>query len=212
MIMAERKRFYAAMKTEKKDFSLVIKVKGEAKQQGELKYPLGVELDVVEDEFGIFEGYKQVFWAITPSGGVMAHEVITHSVDSSGAPRGDPWGGWGGKDGYSMRISFFARKPGTAISMGKRKDSEEASDRLLFTGIEKVPEEDGAVGLHFVRTVAAQEEEKTKVPGFPDEKSGNIGKGFTEDSWFVKDRGLVRREQKVGGKTSMTWKLVSFSE
>jgi len=46
-----------------------------------------------------------------------------------------------------------------------------------------------------------------KKLGDEDETGYTLNKDFTEDTWFAKGIGLVRLEQKVEGKSSMTWIL-----
>ena len=76
---------------------------------------------------------------------------------------------------------------------------DESNDVLFFEG------EDGD-SLHFVRKVEPKKEKNAK-PSAED----ILGAGFTEDVWFKKGVGLNRLVQKVGGKTTMTWELTSFS-
>lgn len=201
LVYVTRGRFISYLKREEnKIFYLKMRIKGLAAKQGGLEFPIGVELEIEKDELGVFDNAKQVFWAGTSRGSFMAHEVITYPPHSPGAPTGS-WGTWGVEDGYSMRILFFGKSPGTEISMG-----ENAIDSLLFTGVERVPGTRNINGLHFVRTVkASQKDEK-------DEKLSILDRAFSEDVWFVKGKGLFRLEQKVEGKKSMTWTLVDFSE
>lgn len=187
-----RGRFRALMEdTAPKTFVLEMKVKGPADEQGPLEYPLGVELEIEKDELGIFEDTKQVFWAITSHDRFTVNEVITYSPHSSYSP-GYPFVG----EGYSIRLVFFGGKPGLMIPIG-----EQSKDALLFNGVDtKVSEYEGIPLLNFIRTVE------------PGEKNDYINKGFSEDMWFAKGKGLVRLEQKVDGEVSMTWNLVEFSE
>ena len=196
--MAVRGRIWPADKKDK-PFTLKYRIKGQAKQQGELKYPIGAELEILEDDLKIFRDAKQIFFAASESGGVMVHRVVTYSPDSSGAPRG-PWGGWNQKDGFSMGLYFFARKPGTGISM------KNSPDTLIFAGLDVEKIKEGS--LHFTRVV-----EGGKKEGKDDTDGVSIlRKPFTEDMWFVIDKGLVLLEQKVDGKPSMTWTLVDFKK
>jgi len=186
--------------TPPKTFLLEMRVKGPAAKQGPLEYE-GVELEIEKDELGIFDEYaKQVFWSTTRGGRFMAQEVVTYSPYMPGAPTGS-WGGWGQGDGYSMRLIFFGDEPGTRIGMGK-----EPQDALLFVGIDtQVPQDEGTPLLHFLRTVESSERKKG-------EEQSHLGKGFTEDMWFARGKGMVRLEQKVEGETSMTWSLIQFSK
>jgi hypothetical protein len=184
----------------KKDFILAISVKSLASKQGPLEYPSGVELEIEQDELGIFESAKQVFWAISP-GRFMAHEVITYSPDTPGAPIGGLWGGWGQEDGYSMRLVFFADKPGIQIGLGR-----EPVDTLLFDGIDtQVPSYEGTPCLHFVRQV------EPSKPNDEERLMDSRKIAFTEHIWFARNKGLVRLEQRREG-IAMVWKLVQFHE
>jgi len=196
-----RGRFRALLEDEaRKTFVLEVRVKGSTTKQGPLEYPAGVELEIEKDELGIFEDAQQVFWAVAGSGRFMAHEVVTYSPDTPGAPTG-AWGSWGQKEGYSMRLVFFAEKPGIEIGMGK-----EPRDTLLFTGVDtQVPQYEGIPLLHFLRTVQPAQKEEGETMSYLD-------KGFTEDTWFAKEKGLVRLEQKVDGKTSIVCTLPQFSK
>lgn len=173
----------------RRTFQLVISTRGKASQQGPFQYD-GVELAIEKDELGIFKYHKQVFWAMTYSGGFMVSEVGTYSPNTPPAPP-HIWG-MGKKEGFSVRIIFFS-EPGIEVGIGK-----EPSEEFFFTGV------DGPY-LHFVREVKVDEKEEG-------EESTYLDKGFTEETWFVKGKGLVRLEQKVDGKISMVWKLVQFSK
>lgn len=207
IVMASRGRFWGFLNNKaKEDFRLKMRVKGPAAKQGGMQYPIGIELEILEDGLGVFKHEKQVFWAATVSGGLMAHQVVTHGPDSSGAPSGGPWGSWGAEDGYSMEIFLFGKKPGTEVSMRE-------TDSLLFIGNDAVPGQNTS-GLHFLRTVKPAKKESGEVKKLIEEKSEGmnpLGKGFTEDKWFVRGRGLVRLEQRVDGVVSMTWVLKEFS-
>lgn len=182
-----------------KTFLLEIQVKGPAAKQGPvLEYKNGVELDIEKDELGIFDEAKQVFWAMSPGGPFRVFEIVTYSPDTIGAPTSS-WGSWGQEDGYSMALLFFGEKPGISIGMA------ESPDTLLFVGVDtQVPQYEGTPLLHFRRIVESSEKEKG-------EEHGYLDKGFTEDRWFARGKGLVRLEQKVEEETSMIWTLIQFS-
>ena len=99
-----------------------------------------------------------------------------------------------------MQIMLFADSPKTQAGIG-----QDPIDTLLFEGVESCQ---GAACLHFVRTVKGGKMDP-RVPDTPE--SRYLNNGFTEDTWFAKGRGLISLEQKVNGKTSMTWRLKEFS-
>ncbi len=186
--------------TSRKTFTLKIKVKGHAEKQGAFEFPLGVELDIEKDELGIFEDTKQVFWAITDNPTFRVIELVTYPPDMLGAPT-SPWGSWKQDDTFSTRMLFFSDAPGTVTWLG-----DENKDYLLFTGVDtEIPANEEENVLHFVRIVGSTENEF----GFGEDY---VFKGFSEDMWFARGKGLVRLEQKVDGEVSMTWTLVEFSK
>lgn len=197
VMVESRGRFFPVVKDSTiKTFNLTISVKAPAPTQGPLKYPLSVELTVEEDELGIFEYSKQIFWAIAAYSKYEVMEVITYSAEECpSAPTGGLWGGWDQEDGYSMRMFFFGEKPGIQIGLGK-----EPNDKLLFVGLE-------GNKLHFIRTVDASKRESDV-----DREASLLDKGFIEETWFEKGKGLVRLVQEQDGKIAMTWELVSFTK
>jgi len=193
MSIEVRGRYLGAIKNEGTGpLRLVLKVEEVAAQQGPLQFPEGVKLTVLEDELGIYEDIEEVFWAATTSDGFQVTEITTHSPDSSGAP-GGAWGSYGIEPGYSMKLVFFAREPGTGLSVG-----EESPETLFFKGPE-------GNQLHFERIVEGSKENQSP------EAAGVLNSPYTENIVFEKGKGLVSLEQKVDGTHSMTWKLVKFT-
>jgi len=179
-------------KISRDSLKLVISVKGPVTK----RWPLdndGVELVIEKDDIRIFQDRKQVFWSMMTRVDMITFvrdrfevtEVITFSPHLGWAPGGLlPGGGMLEKDGYLERFIFFDAEPTTGLRRGR---SEDLPDELTFIGLDNSH-------LHFIRQINASEQ----------------GKGFTEETWFAKDRGLVRFEQKVEGRVSMKWKLVQF--
>lgn len=180
----------------RKTFFLKLKVKGPAEKQGQLHWPVGIELAVEKDELGVYEDAKQVFLAIDNRSKFVCREVVTYSPEVLEFLTEGDWGRHGkiGNVGHgsAMRTLFFAGKPGEEKGIGK-----DPQDKLAFKGEELVP---GLYvkGLHFVRTVAELKGKKNFADEF-------LGRGFVEHTYFVKGKGLVYLEQKIGGKTSMLW-------
>ena len=179
----------------RRQFQLTITVARLAEVQGPLQYPGGVELSIEQDDLGVYEDHRKVFWALTSHERFEALEVITYSPNHPGAPRMDPWGSWGvGDDGHSLRPLFFADRPGIAIGLG-----ENPPDMLAFEGIDstKAPQWGNNV-LHFVRHVKEAE------------SPGELSSGFEEHMWYASGKGLVELKQFVGGRETMHWVLRNF--
>lgn len=193
-LIVQRGRY---MKDEKTDECyLEFRVKGPAEKQGPFEYPLGVELEIIQDDLGIFEWANHVYWAINDSNRFMAELVQTFPSDSPGSLSGGSWGSWA-PDGWSTRPFFFGEKPGIGIGFG-----EDPTERLYFM------ESIGDDILLFARNV----EESKPDPGDPDQTDiAGLRKGFTEIYQFQRDVGLISLEQKVDGKTTMKWELDKYT-
>jgi hypothetical protein len=200
---------------ERKTFVLAMKVKAAAAQQGPLQYREGVEIEVERDDFGIFkdfEGGTQIVWAIIEPDRFMVMEVLTHDLaDAPSAPMGAPSRGQGQGSVYSRRLLFFVDQrvvddPGGPIQLGI---GQKPRDTLQFLGIDnQIPECKRTTCLH-LRRVVPPADLTTLLKEDP--QRGHFEKGFTEDTWFARGKGLVRLEQKIEEKTSMVWTLVQFS-
>ncbi len=173
------------------NYRLELRVKGHAPKQGPLRYPHGVEIEVVRDDLGVFRHHKQVFWAISDTDRFQVNQVVTYPPETPGAPHR----GLSGDDGSAMRLHFFDGTPETRINLRGSGES------LRFIGVQKnLSGHEGIECCHFVRTVQ------------PGERSDSrLNRGFTEDLWFARGKGLVRLVQRVDGVAAMTWSLVSFS-
>jgi hypothetical protein len=190
-----RGRFGAVVRDRsRRQFELKIAIARPSEVQGPLKYPGGVELTVENDDLGVYEGHRQVFWAVASHHRFEVLEVVAYSPDHPSAPRMGSWGSWGESDGNSVRFLFFGERPGIAISLG-----EDSPDRLAFEGFDstKTSQWGGSV-LHFVRQVKAAEE------------PGELSKAFEEHTWYAYGRGLVELKQFVSGRETMHWVLQSF--
>jgi hypothetical protein len=199
VVSQTRGRLFLSREQEgRKNFTLAFSVLSEAKKQSPLGLLRGVQLKLEKDDLGIFKYAEKVLWVVSLSQGFMARQVVIFSSDSPGAP-GGPWGTWGGasgEGGYTLRAIFFGDKPGVEVGMGR-----EPKDTLEFKGVESgVPGSSGIQCLHFIRRVKPAKRE-------PGKKSDYLDKGFSEDIWYAKQRGLVRLVQKVDGEISMTWTL-----
>jgi hypothetical protein len=155
-----------------------------------------VYVNIEEDNLGIFEGAQMVFWVKNgySTEGILADQVIVEGVSYPKSLGPDN----GNDDGYSTRISFFLADNGTRLAVPQDNPFDSLTIIDIVTDI---PEYIGIPLTHFRRVVAPDPEE-----------SSAVGKGFTEDTWFMEGKGLVRLEQKVEGKTSMVWTLIQFSD
>ena len=183
----------------KKSFALKLKVKGVATEQGPFRYPVGIELVVEEDKLGVYKNAKQIFWVLTQRGNFACREIVIYPPDDSSAPEDAV------EDGYSERALFFKDKPGVQIS--RSDNSDYTQDKLLFEGFGPIPGSNLS-GLHFVRSV----ESGFSKDGPKDRHLWFIDSAIEEHSYFSKGKGLVYLEQKVEGKTSMTWKRTDLAE
>lgn len=186
VLQSSRGRFIGAMNNPGGEFTFSLRVKAIAPQQGSLQYPQGVELEILEDTLGIHTDVLQMFWAATSAADYMVMEVLVYSQFGS---RGT---GFAMGDGQALRIIGFADLPNVGIGLG------ESQDTTVYLGIDTtVLGYEGQELLHYQRSVSAG----PGVDGSP------LDKAFTEDMWYAKNTGLVRLEQKVEGKPSMTWTL-----
>jgi len=175
------------------EFKLVLKVKKTAAEQGPLKYPIGVELEVLQDDLGIYEWCDQVFFAVTNHGRYFVNLVKTYSPDSPGCPSRGSWGSWGTEPGHSIKPYFFGEEPGTGLGL------ENSNESVVFVGMAS---KNNRQCLHFTRVVEGNADEARL-----DSSAGDIGRSFTEDMWFAKGVGLIKLEQRVGDSLTMTWTL-----
>ena len=187
---ATKRIFNNAEYAPRKTFLLELKIKGPAKNLEQSKiHPGWFEVSVEKDELGVYKNAKQIFWSVDPSHQTF-REVAIYQPDDSMTPKGFS------EDGTSERVLLFHGKAGTKID--RTKYFKSPHDTLTFNGIEKFPGQEAPV-LHFVRHVNAGLPDGTPNPNSMDE--------FEEHSYFARYKGLVYREQRIGGNTSMTWKV-----
>jgi hypothetical protein len=202
IVSAQRSRFLPLLKgSPPRSFRLEFCVKASATTQGPLRYPEGVEIGIVKDELGVFEGVERVFFAVTPSPRYEVLLVTSFPPDSSSYS--GSWGSWDAKPGHAMRLLFFGEKPYTRIGLGR-----DPKDDLLFVGPEDASPMRGLSGpvLHFKRTVQPAERDRDTPEG------DVLNQGFSEETYWGLGKGLIFLRQVIGGKTSMTWDLVSDPE
>ncbi|MEI6627521.1 MAG: hypothetical protein WCL61_02915 [bacterium] len=204
-ITSVRGRFIAALiefdkskdsKKPKKILCLKLKVKGPAVKQGMFQRPIGVELVVEKDDLGVYKDAKKIFWSATAAGNFRCNEIVTYPPNLHSLGGGGPWGDWNAEDGFSMRLILFGEKPGTQISSTSGSDSK---DHLIFIGVKNVPGLN-VPGLCFLRIVE---------PHSKEHKGDYFSSGFAEVTYFVKGKGMVYLQQRVGEEVSMTWTAVN---
>jgi len=173
-----------------KTFDLTLQVSQKVSQQGPLSYPVGVEVEILKDELGIFSRHvTHVFWAIDDSGTVLQLEMFDRLAM--------PGSSFGMEDGHAVRPLFFNRPAGIQIGLG-----ENPADTLLFLGVnDRVDGFRGSACLHFRREVEADDKGT----------SAHLDKGFTEHRFYVKDKGLGRLVQEINDEWSMIWTLKSVT-
>jgi len=173
-------------------------------QQGWFSIAGTPKLEVLRDDLNLFDGASGVYWVrLEDEDGFNIIQEITYSPYSSNSPfvESRAYRGYSSsKQGYSHGFFFFADESGTRMSIG-----EDPQDKLTYLGVDTtVPGYLGLSCLHYLREVQPGKMEAGEVPGYLDQ-------GFTEHTWFAEGIGLVRLEQKVNGRTSMTWVLEKFT-
>jgi hypothetical protein len=164
--------------------NLRIKIEKTVDKQCGSQYPGSLQLKVIEDNFGIFKYDKEIFWiklGLSSLDTYMVNQVTTVTDSYYG-------------ETCAERVLFIADEVNTGMSRSGSKDE------LVYLGEERISYKYHLIDcMHFRRTVGASEK-----------ASGDWGKEFTEDSWYAPDKGLIRMEQKIAGRTSMVWELESF--
>ncbi len=78
------------------------------------------------------------------------------------------------------------------------------TDKLLFEGPDvNVESYAGQALLHYIRRVEGANGEQSE---------SELDRAFAEEMWYAKGKGLVHLVQKIRGKTSMTWTLITVSK
>lgn len=164
--------------------SLVIRIEKEVDIQCNTQYPGSLKLQIIKDDFDLFKYDKEIFW-IKNTLSSPNNYMITQATTIE-----DHYG----RDSCAEKILFFADKANTEMSKYRSKD------KLMYLGKEKINYKYQLIDcIHFKRTVNSGEQSLS-----------SLGKNFTEDSWYAPDKGLIRMEQKIAGKTSMVWELEKF--
>lgn len=144
-----RVRFTQVMNNpQRKHYVLEFVAKGPAKKQGDLRYPIGVELGILKDEMKIFKDATHVFIAAKEVPSFVAKLVVTYPPDCSETPHlGFPPTRTLGKGGYALQLYLFAKEPGASL-----KSDEFGFDKLKFIAPGMLPGT-SISALHFTRTV-----------------------------------------------------------
>lgn len=165
--------------------SLIIKIEKTVDEQCDSQYPDSLKLKVIKDDYNIFKYDKNIFWIKlglpTIEDAYMVNQITTISDFSHG-------------DLCTEKTLFIADRENTGIQRDGSKDEQ------IYLGKENINYKYQLIEcMHFKRIVSSS-----------DKSLGELGQGFTEESWYAPDKGLIRMEQKIGGKTSMIWELESF--
>lgn len=184
-------------KNAKKEFILKIKINKPIAKYCGMSWSKMFELEILQDELGVFENVDKVVYAITNGGRFTAYQIVGYPPDSPGAPT-SAWGNWGSDPGTSMRVVFFGSKPGIQIGLTNSEDA------ILFDGLIKSSEYSDPV-LKFIRTVTI-----TKKEDPVDKELDIFSKGFKEETLFARNVGMVSLVQKRDEKVTMSWSLVDF--
>jgi len=146
---------------------------------------MSVELEVLEDDLGIFRFNTKLFWGME---GFSSQTAILQAVEYA---NGNLMSVYpypelaNAEEVVSERVIFL---------WGEGRIVQEDKDSFGFRNIDKnVPGYQGIPCWHFLREV------------HPDKSTQ--AKSFTEDYWYAPEKGLVRLEQKVEGIISMVWIL-----
>jgi len=204
VVMATRSRFRRALHGNTHEFTLKMRVKASALRQGGLQFPMGAELEILQDEFGVFENSEKVFLASTNVGEFMGQLVMTHSPDGMGSPYSSGYG-YSTESGYSNRLLLAGIEPGVRIN------EKGSVDTLAFLGVGMLPRNDHPL-LHFERIVGPSE--RKGIMDFPSTTFDDeiLDQSFTEETWYQEGRGLVQLVQKRGDDITMMWILTDFSQ
>ncbi|GMX58945.1 MAG: hypothetical protein MCSN_5990 [Candidatus Microsyncoccus archaeolyticus] len=172
-------------------YSLKLKVSQKAETQSQIT----AEIEVLEDTFDLFDDIETMYWK--ELGRNSDYPIIIQEKVYPGysSPLSSMY--YFGQSGESDTVLLFKEDPGVVVVRvhGANKNPEDQS--FQFIGPENYL---GKECLHYTRTVNAGK----GISG------SSIGKGFTEDLWFARGTGLIRLEQRVDGKMTMTWTLSKF--
>jgi hypothetical protein len=202
MVQSVRGRYWGAMKhlEEGKTSSLKLKLRVAGRTtECPMATANAVKVDVVQDDLGIFEDAEALYFTrIGDESDCEWVMVTSYGMHGIGAPTGS-WGMPLSTDnGFSNRLIFFGDGFGIRISLG----GASSEDHLLCVGLDQVRR--GARNVELVRFT------RTVDPRSDDDSEADVlNKGFTEDTWYQRGRGLVRLEQTIDGQRTMTWELAT---
>lgn len=178
-------------KRAKKQYELAMRIKSVVKLPQQYQYPIGLLIEIENDELDLYEYHSRVFWAIKKSPMFIVLEIVSFLPNSPGGPIRYM--------GFSDRVSYFYHTIGVGLSMGPQKNIYFENKGLDSN----VPQFVGTKCMHFIKRVM-------KDDRMNELNVSHTNKEFTEETWFAKGKGLVRLVQKVDGKVSMIWTLADF--
>ena len=184
--------FFAAANEEnrgkRRTFTLALKIKDIKRDQREILCcgHFAFELIVETDELGVYQGARRVIWEKSRFGW---NEILVFSLCASVSPTGHDTEG-------------FSTRPLSSNNLIRKVETNSIDD-LILIGEGFTPGTKSSA-IHFVRMV----HDGKNINGDQADNGLYLNKAFEEHTYFVKGKGLVFLEQKVEGKTSMTWRLV----
>lgn len=168
------------------DFRLTFRIKTKPQIQPPIDKIKSVEVEVVNDELGLFKGKGEthrLFWSVPDCKMNQVIQVEMIHTDKLSAKQKAK-----GRSKDSFDTQFILTDP---VLDGPMSLGDAVSKSFEFVG-----REDDR--LHYRREVASDHTDK-------------VGQAFTEDIWYKEGTGLIKLVQTIDGKTTMTWSLIEFT-
>lgn len=198
------KNYFSGLKNQKgkrDGYLLTMKVIGRPARQGPFQYVHAVEVEIIRDDLGVYEGAKQVFWLIPP-GPFEGMAIATAQTDLSEVVTYPPLaipGEKGVEDGFSIRYLLLHCFPGTCDQQYTLGGSSDEKFQSLWP-TKKFPGYEDQWVFHYQRSIQRSN----------DEAKVTLKDGFVEDTWYAPGVGLILLEQRINDIVSMTWNLISY--
>jgi hypothetical protein len=171
-------------------YVLKIRVKGPFRGGQRLN---SVDLEILKDEMGLYRDTTGIYWGMMDNPMGWGVNAMQFAASYS-------------KDKLKERYPYPELEQASLIHSYRQifiwdgyQIEREDGESISFLGIDNnVVGYHGTPCYHFVREVPAI-------------KSSSGFNAFTEHTWYVKGKGMVRLEQKINGITSMVWTLEKFT-